>query len=104
MNQPTLPYAHTKDPMTSFKAAEKMVKSGKLSHQEQQVFSAIMDVIRFARRYHFTAKELTQSFTAFESYDHAYHKIQRRLSGLRNKGKIERTGEKRNGCCVWRLI
>jgi len=110
---------HRNDPETSQIAAEKMVESGALSRQEEEVWGAIIDCVRFARRNHFTAKELTQSFY-FDTHINAYHTIQRRLSGLCNKGKIKRIkiGEKRigatdlfkpiykkrDGCCVWRLV
>jgi len=92
------PLAHTNDPLTSFDAADKMVESGALARQERLVLVAIQDVCRALGRTDFTPKEIVKWNTRFD-----YHTIQRRLSGLRNKGKIERTGEKRGGCCVWKL-
>lgn len=102
MNQLTLPYAHTKDPQTSFDAGEKMVESGALSRQELRVYEGILRYYRdVSDERTFTAKELAYWNIAFGLN---YYLIQRRLSGLRNKGKIERTGDKRDGCCVWRLV
>ena len=84
---------HKSDPDTSRVAADKMIKSGKLNWQENKVWGWAHHM-----PVEFTAKELA----VFSGLD--YHLIQRRLSGLRNKGKIERTGEKRDGCCVWKVI
>jgi len=109
--------AHTNDPQTSFVAAVKIVESGALSRQEQQVYAQIVlyeERIRFLKNYKHngaTAKELA-NWSGLN-----YWVIQRRLSGLRNKDKIERLNSKgeiyveskgqkpmiRNGCCVWRL-
>jgi len=85
---------HKSDPETSREAAEQMVKSGKLTEQENFIHYVI-EVHRGHKS--FTAKELAKDS------GEDYYIIQRRLSGLHRKGKIERTGEKRNGCCVWRL-
>lgn len=89
------------DPETSYEAAEKMVKSGNLNRQEQKVLNAIKTHLYWRKHFgeskDFTAKELNYSRGI------NYYTIQRRLSGLHNKGKIERTGEKRDGCMVWRL-
>lgn len=112
MNQLTLPYplARDKDPMTSHLAAEKMVESGALSEQENQVFCWIVAYLKVNQKKDFTPKELV-----WWRYANKYHVIERRLSGLRNKGKIERLAEDgtkwiegkkqmiREGCCVWRL-
>jgi len=92
------PLSHTNDPTTSYKAADKMVKSGALSRQEQEVWETIKYHVNNTFYKTFTAKELV----GWRHLD--YYLIQRRLSGLRNKGRIERTGEKRNGCMVWRII
>ena len=92
------PLSHTEDPATSYEAADKLVKSGALNRQEQRVWDEICWWI--AHRYpEFTAKDLAH----YADADINYYTIQRRLSGLRNKGKIEHTGEKRNGCMVWRI-
>jgi len=92
------PLSHTNDPETSYNAADKMVNSGELNRQEQKVYSAIIEFIGFQpNTFGFTAKELPR-YSGIN-----YYTIQRRLSGLCNKGRIERTGEKRDGCCVWRL-
>lgn len=89
---------HRNGPVTSREAAEKMVQSGALNNQEETVLRAIkLFLSHFPYKKDFTAKDLR-----IEYLD--YYIAQRRLSGLRNKGKIERTGQKRDGCCVWRLI
>jgi len=111
------PLARDTDPMTSHEAAEKMVKSGALSRQEQEVYSEIVlyeERIRNLRPYPenkgVTAKEIA-NWSGLN-----YWMIQRRLSGLRNKGKIERLakdgtkwveGKKqmiRDNSCAWRLV
>lgn len=104
---------HRNDPETSRQAAEKMVVSGELNRQEQEVFALIKwkknnSFLVFPT---FTAKELsnyrlyTEKAGNFPNVGFLnYYTIQRRLSGLHRKGKIERTGAKRDGCCVWRLI
>lgn len=85
---------HRNDPDTSRQAAQKMVESGKLQKQEKHV----LDWIKYHHnKIDFTARELSGGGSV------NYHTIQRRLSGLHRKGKIQRTGEKRNGCAVWRL-
>lgn len=94
--------AHTKDPQTSKDTALKMVESGKLSRQELRVYEGILGYYRdVSVERTFTARELAYWNIAFGLN---YYLIQRRLSGLRNKGKIERTGEKRDDCCVWKLV
>jgi hypothetical protein len=110
------PLSHTKDAITSYAAADKMVRSGALNRQELRVYEGILRYFRdVAEDRTFTAKELAYWNIAF-GLD--YYIIQRRLSGLFHKGKIERLnikGEayqenkgqklmKRNGCCVWRII
>lgn len=110
------PLSHTTDPQTSYDAADKIVKSGKLSKQEQEVYKEIIlyeERIRYLKPYPenkgITAKEIANCS------DLNYWMIQRRLSGLRAKGKIERLakggtkweeGKKqmiRDGSCAWRL-
>jgi len=101
-NQTTLfeqSLSHTRDPITSFVAADKLVKSGELSRQERQVWNSIIWFLAESPKGNFTARELADWCPG----DH-YFTIQRRLSGLRNHDKIERTGEKRNGCMVWKII
>ena len=90
------PLAHRDDPITSYEAADKMIKSGKLSKQEDLVLRYVKGWSKTVNSSEFTAKDL-----AFCGID--YYIVQRRLSGLCQKSKIERTGEKRDGCCVWRL-
>jgi len=111
------PLARDTDPMTSHEAAEKIVKSGKLNKQEQEVYNEIVlyeERIKNLRPYSenkgVTAKEIA-NWSGLN-----YWMVQRRLSGLRNKGKIERLakdgtkwieGKKqmiRDGSCAWRLV
>ncbi len=95
---------HKRDPETSKEAAEKMVKSGKLNRQEREVYNDIRRYIIDCNCTDFTAKELAIWCPWVRSRpNNAYYIIQRRLSGLKNKGKIERTGGKRDGCCIWKL-
>ncbi len=103
------PLSHTNDPDTSYEAADKMIKSGKLQEQEELVLRAIndylypddiMEIFGEEKREDFTAKQVA-SRTHFNI---DYYTIQRRLSGLFHKSKIERTGKKRDGCCVWRIL
>lgn len=104
---------HKADPDTSKEAAEDMVKSGRLSRQERLVLITIEDVCAALGKKDFTPKEIVRWDSRF-----SYHIIQRRLSGLHNKGKIERIQiegikthpagnpvyKKRDGCCVWRIV
>jgi len=94
------PIAHTQDPQTSFDAGQKMIDSGKMSEQEAQVFGWIEDYLQIHPR----AKDFTARELAMWRHANKYHVIQRRLSGLRVKGKIKRTSEKREGYCVWRIL
>ena len=106
--------SHTNDPETSDKAAEEMVESGKLARQEMMVYIAIKDCLASMTFSTFTARNVA----LWSGIN--YYTIQRRLSGLRNKGKIGRVrkdggiccGPKpiikylvvRDSCCVWRLV
>lgn len=94
------------DPQTSYDAADNLVKSGALNKQEQLVLMAINDHLYYRADKTFTARELADATNI------DYFLIQRRLSGLNNKCKIERisvnnNGQppwvKRDGCCVWRI-
>lgn len=100
---------HQGDPETSREAAKKMVDSGALSAKENQVYQWILSYLDCNDKKDFTAKELV-----WWLYSNKYHTIEHgigrlvlrvsRLSGLHRKGKINRTGEKRDGCAVWRLL
>ena len=94
------PLARVKDPITSHKAAEKMVVSGALNKQEKEVYDAILrNAIMFPD---FTTKDIAIAMLSMP-YWKAYDICRRRFSGLKNKGKIELTGDRRDGCRVWRL-
>ena len=107
------PLSHTRDPGTSYDAADRMVKSGELSRQEQEILNVIVHYHNRFGGITFTAKEIASWTEDSPIWNYiTYYTIQRRLSGLRNKGKIERISinnngnppwERRNGCCVWRL-
>ena len=109
------PLARDKDPITSHKAAEKMVVSGALSRQEQEVYDAIS---RYAIMFpDFTTKDIAIVMLSMP-YFKAYDICRKRFSGLKNKGKIKVVQYKyrntewtfiykdkqRDGCRVWRLI
>ena len=102
MNQLTLPYplARDKDVMTSHEAADKMIESGEINRQEEFIYSAIIRWTRHCET--FTTKDIATCIS-WCTYDKAYDICRKRFSGLRNKGKIERTGKKRDGCYVERL-
>ena len=109
------PLAHRDDPITSYEAAEKMVKSGKLSKQERFVYRQIKWYLRYYSQNDFTPKQVANSPVPDSRL---YSTIQRRLSALRRKGKIDRLNTeggiykencgqklmKRQGCAVWRLL
>ena len=103
MNQLTLPYqlARAKDVMTSHDAADKLVKSGRLNEQERNIMFAIQMWTKNGGE-DFTTKDIATCIS-WCTYDKAYDICRKRFSGLRNKGKIERTGKKRDGCYVERL-
>ena len=102
---------HKDDPDTSRQAAQKMIEKGALNKQEAEVLNTIKRYLNTQTwRNDFTAKELKCMYLD-------YYVAQRRLSGLYNKGKIERIAEddttwskgcgkklkRRNNCAVWRL-
>lgn len=106
VNQANRPLAHRDDPQTSYDAAEKMVKSGALAKQEREVYGAIRTMLGSAMQsFDFTTKDIASQMAANElhTYFKFYDTCRRRFSGLHNKGKIERTGEKREGCMIWKL-
>jgi hypothetical protein len=72
------PLAHRADPQTSYDAADKVIQSGQLNKQEQEVLEAIRE---YGGRGGITAKELSAKSVL------NYFTIQRRLSGL--VGRIE---------------
>ena len=94
------PLARAKDPITSHKAAEKMVVSGFLNKQEEQVYDAILGYDTMFPD--FTTKDIALVMLSMPYYK-AYDICRKRFSGLENKGKIELTGDQRDGCRVWRL-
>lgn len=98
MKQATLfdpPIVHRNDPITSHKAAEKMIKSGKLTKQQESVLKIIR---KYCEEHEdFTPKEVAGGINAL------YFAIQRRKNELANEGLIKTTGEERNGCEVWKI-
>jgi len=112
------PLCHTNDTASSYIAADKLIKSGKLSQQEAEVYETLK---RHDRDVGYTAKELAFLMSDSDNlteYMKDYYKIQRRLSGLRRKSKAGRVRidgtltfsdspnknelRERLGCCVWR--
>jgi len=91
---------HNRDPDTSRRAAQTMIETGKLQKQESMVLSQIKIYLRRCHKTVFTARDVSTFSLSWDNY----FVIQRRLSGLHRKGKIERTGKKRDGCAVWRLV
>ena len=94
--------ARTDDPQTSKDAAEKMVKSGELNRQEQAVYGGILGYVRNRTKKDFTTKDIARYWWP-ATYYNAYDICRKRFSGLENKGKIELTGDRRDGCRVFRL-
>jgi len=99
--------ARKDDPQTSKAAAEKMVESGELSRQEKWVYNIIIKYVQshsplLDEDKNFTTKDIAHWQYAV-IYDKAYDICRKRFSGLENKGKIELTGGRRDGCRVWRL-
>ncbi len=110
---PAYPLSHRDDPGTSYAAADRLINSGELNRQEQEVYEVMK---RHNRPAGYTAKELAYIMTG--DYTKNYFKVQRRLSGLRHKGKAGRVKIdgtitfaespdrkdliERNNCCVWR--
>lgn len=92
------------DPETSREAAEKMVKSGELNRQENEVLSIIKIAVGESKDYfNFTTKEIARKMLKYPYYQ-AYDICRKRFSSLRDKDKIEQTGKQREGCRVWRLL
>lgn len=97
---------HKTDPETSYEAADRMVKSGALSRQEDEVYEAMLFYLSATAGFSsdFTTKDIAlQMAKGLHAYFKCYDICRKRFSGLHNKGKIERTGAKRDGCCVWGL-
>ena len=92
--------ARKNGPQTSKDAAEKMVESGELNRQEKEVLYIIET---WHSDSNFTTKDIAVKMLGYPYYK-AYDICRKRFSGLRAKGKIERTGKRRDGCCVERLV
>jgi len=75
-----IPLAHSNDPVTSFKAAEQVQKSGKFQYSVNQVREAIIRYQRTMMRPDFTAKELA----AYKSKRRTYCKVKSRANPRRN--------------------
>ena len=106
MRQATLPFplAHSNDQITSYRAGERIARTGELSRQEREVHQACKDYL--AIHVDFTAKDIAgiMSVKNIRNFQDNYYKVQRRFSGLHRKGFIERTDKRRDDCCVWRLV
>ena len=99
------PIAKTHDPATSYAAGERMIRTGALSKQERQVYQACKDYCVVPFHEDFTAKDIAGMLSIGKSaeYQELYFRAQRRFSGLQRKGKIKRTGQRRDDCCVWEI-
>ena len=83
---------HKGDPKTSREAAQKMIESCGLARQQR----AVLHCIKSSNFEDFTALELAGGVK-----NDWYYVIQRRLHEL---PQIKRTGQKRNGRCVWEIV
>jgi len=97
--------ARTNDPETSKDAAKKMVESGKLSRQEEWLYGIIVEYTD-NNLGDFTTKDIASYMTDEDGNDYFrwYDICRKRFSGLSNKFKITTTGERCDGCQVWRLV
>jgi len=103
--------ARSNDPETSKVAAVKMVESGTLNRQENEIFFVI-DTLYTGND--FTTKDIAALMLGYPYYK-AYDICRKRFSGLERKGKIEPIirgvilgtrkiiYERRDGCRCWRL-
>ena len=89
MSRPT---SHRKDPLTSYEAAEKAEKSGKATGQRQAVLDAVK---RWPGR---TSAELA------DLMDVSRYMPARRLSELRDKGKIRQGEPKMCSICDYNCV
>lgn len=96
---------HRDDSITSVKAAEKLVKSGKFHYSVEQVRQAIQRYCNVMMILDFTAKEIATFISNVDEIDYfkLYIVIQKRKSVLKNQAFIEETDTERNGHTVWRL-
>ena len=104
--------ARSDDSQTSKDAAVKMVESGALNKQEKEVYKAIVEyddansLSKVFKNQGFTTKDIAESMSEFRRYADYYKWYdicRKRFSGLADKGKIEPTGDRRDGCQIWRL-
>ena len=100
------PYAHAKDPQTSFDAGQKMIESGKFHYSVEQVRRAIKRFCKAKMRLDFTAKEVARFISKEDGIEYfpLYITIQKRKSVLRNQAFIKETGTEREDCGVCKLI
>lgn len=92
-------------PQTSKDAAKKMVESGALNRQEQWLYGIIIEYTNNDLG-NFTTKDIASYMTDEDTDDYFkwYDICRKRFSGLFNKFKIVLTGDRRDGCRVWRLV
>ena len=95
------PSSHTKDPQTSYEAAEKVIKSGKFQYSVEQVREAITRYCKVFG-FEFTAKEVADFISKEDKIDYypLYIIIQKRKSVLENQGFLIITDRESNDCCV----
>lgn len=87
---------HRNDPFTSKYAAEQMVKSGKITKQEGEVYAL------FRQYGPGTSKQIAQR--AGGDYTAIYHQIQRRKGKLEEKGLLECTNNKVANSLEYRVV
>lgn len=98
------PLAHTKDPITSYEAADKIVKSGVFHYSVEQVRQAIKRYLKVFGP-DFTAKEVAEFISEEDKIDYfkLYIVIEKRKSVLKNQCFIKETERERDDCKVWEL-
>src|SRR3990172_792113 len=94
--------SRTTDPGTSKQAARELVRSDRLTAQQNATYAILCNYGPG------TAKEIARRFvTDFPgaAVPTVYHKLCRRLPELERKGRAEVVkGEVRDGCRVWRAV
>lgn len=88
---PLFPMSHRDDPMTSYEAAEKAIKSGSVSNWHDRILCVL-------RRYDATdgqtAKEIAYLLAGGQDWQAVYFKVSKRMKELRAENKIYAVGER----------
>ena len=103
--QKTTPIVRKRDPITSYKAADKQIKSGRLEFGIAQIKEWAKKYQRAYLRPDMTAKELA-AYISEEgkwNYTEVYYLVQKRKSVLVERGFFEETTKERDGHLVLKL-